>query len=93
MEKQKRVLGDEHPDTIASTASLALTYMKQERCKDVEVLRLQWRTRGRRRRASQHLHEHGKYYGYIHRPRTMAGWGGTSGGGAGAHEAGASSWR
>ena len=41
MEKQKRVLSDEHTDTLASTASLALTYMNQERCKDVEVLRLQ----------------------------------------------------
>ncbi|KAJ9636760.1 hypothetical protein H2199_007754 [Coniosporium tulheliwenetii] len=41
VETTKRVLGDEHPDTLSSIANLASTYMEQGRRKEAEELRLQ----------------------------------------------------
>jgi hypothetical protein len=41
LETRKRVLGEEHPDTLTSIASLALTYSKQGRWKEAEELNVQ----------------------------------------------------
>jgi tetratricopeptide (TPR) repeat protein len=41
METRKRVLGDEHPDTLASMANLASTYWNQGRWKEAEELNMQ----------------------------------------------------
>jgi tetratricopeptide (TPR) repeat protein len=41
METRKRVLGDEHPDTLTSMGNLALTYWNQGRWKDAEELEVQ----------------------------------------------------
>jgi tetratricopeptide (TPR) repeat protein len=41
MQTTKRVLGDEHPDTLTSMANLALTYMNQGRWKEAEELQVQ----------------------------------------------------
>jgi UDP-2,3-diacylglucosamine pyrophosphatase LpxH len=41
METRKRVLGDEHPDTLTSMANLALTYRNQGRWKEAEGLFVQ----------------------------------------------------
>jgi Cdc6-like AAA superfamily ATPase len=41
METRKRVLGDEHPDTLTSMGNLALTYWNQGRWKDAEELNVQ----------------------------------------------------
>lgn len=41
METRKRVLGDEHPDTLASMGNLAFTYNKQGRWKEAEKLGVQ----------------------------------------------------
>jgi len=38
VEKGKRILGQEHPDTLASMANLAMTYSKQGRWNEVEEL-------------------------------------------------------
>ena len=38
---EKRVLGDEHPDTLTSMANLALTYSNQGRWKEAEELEAQ----------------------------------------------------
>src|SRR3984957_10194764 len=38
METSKRVLGEEHPDTLTSMSNLALTYWNQGRWKEAEVL-------------------------------------------------------
>ena len=38
MEKMKRLLGNDHPDTLTSMNNLASTYMEQGRWKDAEVL-------------------------------------------------------
>ena len=38
METSKRVLGEEHPDTLTSMGNLALTYWNQGRWKEAEVL-------------------------------------------------------
>lgn len=40
METRTRVLGAEHPDTLISIASLALTYWKQGRWKEAEQLNI-----------------------------------------------------
>ncbi|KAJ7813412.1 P-loop containing nucleoside triphosphate hydrolase protein [Mycena olivaceomarginata] len=40
MEMRKHVLGEEHPDTLTSMASLAATYRKQGRWKDAETLQV-----------------------------------------------------
>jgi hypothetical protein len=40
-ETTKRVLGDEHPDTLSSMANLATTYWKQGRWKEAEELEVQ----------------------------------------------------
>ncbi len=41
METRKRVLGEEHPDTVSSTANLASTYWNQGRWKEAEELQVQ----------------------------------------------------
>jgi hypothetical protein len=41
MEMTKRVLGDEHPNTLSSIANLAATYRNQGRLKDAEELQVQ----------------------------------------------------
>ena len=41
METRKRVLGQEHPDTLTSMANLASTYCDQERWKEAEELQVQ----------------------------------------------------
>ncbi|KAH5617499.1 hypothetical protein HBI23_255480 [Parastagonospora nodorum] len=41
MQTRKRVLGDEHPDTLTSINSLALTYWRQGRWKEAEELEVQ----------------------------------------------------
>jgi tetratricopeptide (TPR) repeat protein len=41
MQTTKRVLGDEHPDTLTSMANLASTYRKQGRWKEAEELNVQ----------------------------------------------------
>ncbi|RYN79403.1 hypothetical protein AA0119_g13528, partial [Alternaria tenuissima] len=41
METRKRVLSDEHPDTLTSMANLALTYCNQGRWKEAEELQMQ----------------------------------------------------
>jgi tetratricopeptide (TPR) repeat protein len=41
METRKRVLGQEHPDTLTSMANLASTYRKQGRWKEAEELQMQ----------------------------------------------------
>ncbi|KAH8708390.1 kinesin light chain [Phaeosphaeriaceae sp. PMI808] len=41
MEMRKRVLGDEHPDTLTSMANLASTYRNQGRWKEAEELEVQ----------------------------------------------------
>ncbi|KAH6612769.1 kinesin light chain [Boeremia exigua] len=41
METRKRVLGDEHPDTLTSIANLASTYWNQGRWKEAEELEVQ----------------------------------------------------
>ncbi|KAF2834152.1 kinesin light chain 3 [Patellaria atrata CBS 101060] len=41
METRKRVLGDEHPDTLTSMANLASTYRNQGRWKEAEELEVQ----------------------------------------------------
>jgi tetratricopeptide (TPR) repeat protein len=41
MEMTKRVLGDEHPDTLTSMANLAVTYRDQGRWKEAEKLEVQ----------------------------------------------------
>ncbi|KAK3983889.1 hypothetical protein QBC44DRAFT_375780 [Cladorrhinum sp. PSN332] len=38
METSKRVLGDEHPDTLSSMADLAATWSSQGRWKEAEEL-------------------------------------------------------
>ena len=38
MEKRKQVLGDDHPDTLASVAKLASMYRNQGRSKEAEAL-------------------------------------------------------
>jgi hypothetical protein len=38
MEKRKRLLGDDHPDTLRSMASLAVTYGNQGRWDDAATL-------------------------------------------------------
>jgi hypothetical protein len=38
LEIRKRVLGDEHPDTLTAIANLALTYGDQGRLKEAEEL-------------------------------------------------------
>lgn len=38
METSKRVLGDEHPDTLSSMANLAATWSSQGRWKEAEEL-------------------------------------------------------
>ncbi|TGZ78598.1 hypothetical protein EX30DRAFT_299649, partial [Ascodesmis nigricans] len=38
MEKRKRVLDEEHPDTLSSMANLAATYRKQGRKKKAKEL-------------------------------------------------------
>ncbi|KAF2875763.1 Tetratricopeptide repeat-domain-containing protein, partial [Massariosphaeria phaeospora] len=38
METRKRVLGEEHPDTLTSIGNLALTYRNQGRWKEAEEL-------------------------------------------------------
>ena len=38
METTKRLLGEEHPDSLSSMANLAATYRKQGRWKEAEVL-------------------------------------------------------
>jgi len=38
MEMRKRVLGQEHPDTLASMNDVALAYSKQNRLKEAEEL-------------------------------------------------------
>ena len=40
METRKRVLGDEHPDTLTSMSNLALTYRNQGRWKEAEALQV-----------------------------------------------------
>src|ERR1700722_10818126 len=40
METSKRVLGEEHPDTLSSMGNLALTYAPQGRWKEAEVLQV-----------------------------------------------------
>lgn len=39
MQSRKRVLGEEHPDTLASMSYLASTYSNQSRWKEAEGLR------------------------------------------------------
>jgi hypothetical protein len=41
MQMRKRVLGDEHPDTLTSISNLALTYKSQGRWKEAEELQVQ----------------------------------------------------
>lgn len=41
METRKKVLGEEHPDTLTSMHNLALTYQKQGRRKEAEELQVQ----------------------------------------------------
>src|SRR5947209_9500053 len=41
MEKRKRILGPEHPDTLSSMDNLALTYWNQGRWEEVEELEVQ----------------------------------------------------
>jgi hypothetical protein len=41
METKKRVLGDEHPDTLTSIANLASTYRNQGRWKEAKELQVQ----------------------------------------------------
>jgi hypothetical protein len=41
MQARKRVLTDEHPDTLASMANLAATYRNQGRWKEAEELEVQ----------------------------------------------------
>jgi Tetratricopeptide repeat len=41
METRKRVLREEHPDTLTSMANLASTYQNQERWKETEELKVQ----------------------------------------------------
>ena len=41
METRKRVLGQEHPSTLARMANLASTYQIQGRCKEAEELGVQ----------------------------------------------------
>ena len=38
LEKMKRLLGDDHPDTLSCMRNLAYTYRNQGRWKDTEVL-------------------------------------------------------
>jgi Flp pilus assembly protein TadD len=41
VETRKRVLGQEHPDTLTSMHNLALTYQSQGRWKEAEALMMQ----------------------------------------------------
>jgi hypothetical protein len=41
MQTRKRVLGDEHPDTLTSMENLAVTYESQGRWKEAEELQVQ----------------------------------------------------
>ena len=41
MEMRKKVLGDEHPDTLSSMGNLASTYSDQKRQNEAEQLEIQ----------------------------------------------------
>ncbi|KAH8727390.1 hypothetical protein GQ44DRAFT_825097 [Phaeosphaeriaceae sp. PMI808] len=60
METRKRMLGDEHPDTLTSMANLALTYRNQGRWKKAEELEVQVidECEGAWGRASGHADQH-----------------------------------
>ncbi len=51
---QKRVLGEEHPDTLLAMANLASTYWDQGRWKDAEELQLQVLTSQKRVLGEEH---------------------------------------
>lgn len=54
METRKRVLGDEHPDTLTSMANLASTYRNQGRWKETEELGVQVMERSSRVLGDKH---------------------------------------
>jgi tetratricopeptide (TPR) repeat protein len=56
MKTRKRVLGDEHPDTLSSMDSLALTYSSQGRWKEAEELRVQLMQMMKRVLGDEHPH-------------------------------------
>jgi hypothetical protein len=56
MEIQKRVLGEEHLDTLESMGSLAITYGKQGRWKEAEELEVQVVETRKRVLGEEHLH-------------------------------------
>jgi hypothetical protein len=41
IEKRKKVLGEEHPDTLTSMSNLAFTYYMQRRWREAEELEMQ----------------------------------------------------
>ncbi|KAH8727406.1 kinesin light chain 3 [Phaeosphaeriaceae sp. PMI808] len=54
MQTWKRVLGDEHPDTLTSMANLASTYSKQGRSREAEGLQVQVMQKRRRVLGAEH---------------------------------------
>ncbi|KAF2633298.1 kinesin light chain 3 [Macroventuria anomochaeta] len=56
MQTSKRVLGDEHPDTLTSIANLASTYMKQGRWSKAEKLEVEVMKTSKRVLGDEHPH-------------------------------------
>ena len=54
LEVYRRVNGEEHPDTLTAAASLAATYIRQERHAKAEVLQLEVLGASRRVRGTGH---------------------------------------
>ena len=76
METRKRVLGEEHPDTLTSMANLASTYRNQGRWKEAEELEVQvmeTRKRVLGAGASRHADQHGQPGVDVLESRTMEG--------------------
>ena len=85
LEKSRRILGDDHPDTLTTMNNLAETYRAQGRTGDAaklheEVLEKQADPGGR---SSQHAHDHEQPRGDIPGSGEDGGRGRASGGGAG----------
>ncbi len=74
METTKRVLGEEHPDTLTSMANLASTYRNQGRWDEAEKLEVQvmeTTKEGAGRGASSHADQHGQPGIDVPEPRTV----------------------
>jgi hypothetical protein len=70
METRKRVLGQEHPGTLASMANLASTYRNQGRWKEAEELVVKVMETSSKVLGPRHAGEHGKSVLYLEIART-----------------------